>query len=163
MCRLSLRERTLFRGAKGDHLLPLLKGWTGHIGPSYFTAMLATLSPPPPAPRSRTDQQTLVIVGNGMVGLRFCEKLIEADPQRRFKIVTFCEEPRAAYDRVGLTSFFAHRDAEKMMLARKGWYEDHGVELHIGDRANFIDRERKIVKSDQIGRASCRERVSPRV
>jgi nitrite reductase (NADH) large subunit len=35
------------------------------------------------------------------------------------------------------------------MLARKGWYEDHGVELHIGDRANFIDRERKVVKSDR--------------
>ena len=82
-----------------------------------------------------------------MVGLRFCEKLIAADPERRYKIVTFCEEPRAAYDRVGLTSFFAHRDAEKLLLARKGWYEDHGVELHVGDRAHFIDREQKIVRS----------------
>lgn len=109
--------------------------------------MIATLEPPALVPQTAIAQQTLVVVGNGMVGLRFCEKLIEADPERRFKIVTFCEEPRAAYDRVGLTSFFAHRDAEKLLLARKGWYEDHGVELHLGDRANFIDRDRKIVKS----------------
>ena len=100
-------------------------------------------SGPPP------DQKTLVIVGNGMVGLRFCEKLIAADPERRYKIVTFCEEPRAAYDRVGLTSFFAHRDAEKLLLARKEWYIEHGVELHLGERANFIDRERQVVTSQR--------------
>ncbi len=118
--------------------------------PVLNDAMIATLDLLVPMPlRQATAQQTLVIVGNGMVGLRFCEKLIAADTGQRFKIVTFCEEPRAAYDRVGLTSFFAHRDAEKLLLARKGWYEDHGVELHIGDRANFIDRERKVVKSDR--------------
>ena len=61
--------------------------------------------------------------------------------QREFRIVTFCEEPRAAYDRVGLTSFFAHRDAEKLMLARQEWYAENGVELHLGDRANRIDRQ----------------------
>jgi len=93
------------------------------------------------------QQKTLVVIGNGMVGLCFCEKLITADPDHKFKIVTFCEEPRAAYDRVGLTSFFAHRDAEKLLLAKKGWYEEHGVELHVGDRAHFIDREHKVVRS----------------
>ena len=50
--------------------------------------MIATL-PSPPLSRPLIAQQTLVIVGNGMVGLRFCEKLIDADPERRFKIVTF--------------------------------------------------------------------------
>lgn len=127
--------------------LPLLKGWSGQMGPSYFIAMLATLSTPPVIPCNLTTQQTVVVVGNGMVGLRFCEKLIEADPARQFRIITFCEEPRAAYDRVGLTSFFAHRDAEKLLLAKKSWYEEHGVELHIGDRAHYIDRDRKVVKS----------------
>ena len=88
-----------------------------------------------------TAQQTIVVIGNGMVGHRFCEKLVEFDADRRYRIVTFCEEPRAAYDRVGLTSFFAHRDAEKLMLARLDWYREHGIELHIGDRAATIDRE----------------------
>lgn len=92
-------------------------------------------------------RKTIVVIGNGMVGLRFCEQLIAFDEPREYRIVTFCEEPRAAYDRVGLTTFFAHRDAEKLMLARMEWYEQVGIELHIGDRACEIDRESRCVRS----------------
>ncbi len=94
-------------------------------------------------------RETIVVIGNGMVGHRFCEKLIEFDETNRYRIVTFCEEPRAAYDRVGLTSFFAHRDAEKLMLANLEWYRRHRVELHIGDRAHTIDRRKRLVTSDK--------------
>ncbi len=95
------------------------------------------------------QRQTVVVIGNGMVGQRFCERLVEFDVERRFRIVTFCEEPRTAYDRVGLTSFFAHRDAEKLMLARREWYVENGVELHLGDRAAAIDVENRTVRSDR--------------
>jgi nitrite reductase (NADH) large subunit len=95
------------------------------------------------------NQRTVVVIGNGMVGQRFCERLVEFDTQREWKIVTFCEEPRAAYDRVGLTSFFAHRDAEKLMLARQEWYAENNVELHVGDRAVSIDRRNRIVRSER--------------
>lgn len=98
---------------------------------------------------SSMQQQTIVVIGNGMVGLRFCENLTAFDESRKYRIVTFCEEPRAAYDRVGLTSFFAHRDAEKLMLARMDWYEEVGIELHIGDRATAIDRDAQIVYSSK--------------
>jgi len=91
---------------------------------------------------------TVVVIGNGMVGHRLVEKLVEFDTAKQYKIVTFCEEPRAAYDRVGLTSFFAHRDAERLMIARVDWYREQGVELHLGDRANAIDRESRVVRSD---------------
>jgi nitrite reductase (NADH) large subunit len=93
--------------------------------------------------------QTIVVIGNGMVGHRFCEKLIEFDAAHQYRVVTFCEEPRAAYDRVGLTSFFAHRNAEQLMLARLDWYRDCGIELHIGDRAAKIDRKKRIVQSEK--------------
>src|ERR1700675_3181286 len=95
------------------------------------------------------SRQNVVVIGNGMVGHRFCERLVEFDAERRYRIITFCEEPRAAYDRVGLTSFFAHRDAEKLMLARREWYAENGVELHVGDRAATIDRKHQIVRSDK--------------
>ena len=71
--------------------------------------------------------ETVVVVGNGMVGHRFIERLLDYDLDKRYRIVTYCEESRTAYDRVGLTSFFVHRDAEKLMLARRGWYESSGV------------------------------------
>jgi nitrite reductase (NADH) large subunit len=100
------------------------------------------ISAAPPAVR-----RTLVVVGHGMVGHRFCEKLIEYDVDGDYRIVTFCEEPRAAYDRVGLSAFFAHRDAQKLMLARIEWYQQHGIELHIGDRVTEIDRGQRVVRS----------------
>ncbi len=99
-----------------------------------------------------TDPQArknVVVIGNGMVGQRFCEKLVQYDTARQYRIVTFCEEPRAAYDRVGLTSFFVHRDAERLLLAKTEWYATYGVELHVGDRANRIDREAHVVHSDK--------------
>ena len=105
-----------------------------------------TALPPAKADRPR---KTVVVIGNGMVGLRFCEKLVEFDTAGEYRIVTFCEEPRAAYDRVGLTTFFAHRDAEKLMLARREWYHEQGIELHLGDRACAIDRKRQLVRSEK--------------
>ena len=90
----------------------------------------------------------MVVIGNGMVGHRFCEKLVAYDVAQQYRIITFCEEPRAAYDRVGLTSFFAHRNAEKLSLAKVEWYKQHGITLHLGDRANQIDRRAGVVRSD---------------
>ena len=96
---------------------------------------------------SASRQETVVVIGNGMVGHRFCEKLVELDPGRRHRIVTFCEEPRPAYDRVGLTRFFDERDAAPLMLASPEWYEEKGIELHVGDRATAVDREARVVRS----------------
>src|SRR5436309_690116 len=94
-------------------------------------------------------QKTVVVIGNGMVGHRFCERLVEFDPDRTYQIVTFCEEPRPAYDRVNLTKYFEHRKAEKLALAPPEWYEQNGIELFVGDRATEIDRTRRVVRSAQ--------------
>ena len=94
-------------------------------------------------------KKTVVVIGNGMVGHRFCERLVEYDARLDFEIVTFCEEPRHAYDRVHLTSYFSHRDAAQLHLAGLDWYKENGVSLFVGDRAERIDRQAKIVYSQQ--------------
>ncbi len=94
-------------------------------------------------------KKNLIVIGNGMVGHRFTEALVECDQAKQYNIATFCEEPRAAYDRVGLTSFFAHRDAEQLMIARLDWYAENGIQIHIGDRANKIDRKKRVVTSEK--------------
>src|SRR4051794_15877354 len=94
-----------------------------------------------------SSQKTVVVIGNGMVGHRFCERLVELDGARTYQIVTFCEEPRAAYDRVNLTKYFEHRKAEKLALAAPDWYAQNNIRLFLGDRATEIDREHKVVRS----------------
>jgi nitrite reductase (NADH) large subunit len=93
------------------------------------------------------SRKTVVVIGNGMVGHRFCERLVEFDATRSWQIVTFCEEPRAAYDRVNLTKYFEHRQPEKLALAPADWHEQNGITLHLGDCATEIDRTKKVVRS----------------
>jgi NAD(P)H-nitrite reductase large subunit len=95
------------------------------------------------------DKMTVVVIGNGMVGHRFCERLVEYDADRSYRIVTFCEEPRPAYDRVNLTKLFDHRDADRLLLARMERYEENGITLFIGDKAAAIDRRRRVIRSQQ--------------
>jgi nitrite reductase (NADH) large subunit len=89
----------------------------------------------------------VVVVGNGMVGHRFCERLVAFDTAHEYQIVTFAEEPRPAYDRVNLTKYFEHRTADKLALATPQWYADQGIRLYVGDRVTAIDREQGIVHS----------------
>jgi nitrite reductase (NADH) large subunit len=94
-------------------------------------------------------RQTVVVVGNGMVGHRFCERLADQDTGNRFQIVTFGEERRAAYDRVNLSKYFENRDAEPLKLACPTSYAERGISLHLGDRVTAIDRKRRVVVSAQ--------------
>ncbi|HZV07995.1 MAG TPA: nitrite reductase large subunit NirB [Gemmataceae bacterium] len=95
----------------------------------------------------RKQTKTVVVIGNGMVGHRFCERLLDFDADQQFQIVTFAEEPRPAYDRVNLTKYFEHRRAEKLALATPQWYADRGIRLYMGDRVTEIDREKRVVRS----------------
>ncbi|PMC26235.1 nitrite reductase (NAD(P)H), partial [Klebsiella aerogenes] len=67
----------------------------------------------------------IAIIGNGMVGHRFIEELLDKAPAGQFDITVFCEEPRIAYDRVHLSSYFSHHTAEELSLVREGFYEKH--------------------------------------
>ncbi len=91
----------------------------------------------------------MVVIGNGMVGHRFCERLLQADADRDWHIVTFCEEPRPAYDRVNLTKYFEHRQAEKLAMAPADWHAQNGIALYVGDRVTQIDRDKRVVHSAQ--------------
>ncbi|MGR3872629.1 nitrite reductase large subunit NirB [Streptomyces graminifolii] len=88
---------------------------------------------------------TLVLVGHGMVGQRFLEALAERGLTRTHRVVVLCEEPRPAYDRVQLTSYFAGRTPEELSLTDAEFIRDHGIELHVGDPAETIDRVSKTV------------------
>ncbi|WEO97566.1 nitrite reductase large subunit NirB [Streptomyces sp. FXJ1.172] len=83
---------------------------------------------------------TIVLVGHGMVGQRFLEALAERGLTATHRVVVLCEEPRPAYDRVALTSYFSGRTAEDLSMTDMEFIDGHGIELHIGDPAETIDR-----------------------
>ena len=100
-----------------------------------------------PVRRRVREPKTLVVIGNGMVGHKLCERLAALEGTARYRIVVFGEEPRPAYDRVHLTDFFAGRGADGLLLASREWYAENAIELHLGDPVVSIDRERRIVRS----------------
>ena len=72
---------------------------------------------------AKMSKVKLAIIGNGMVGHRFIEDLLDKADKDQFEITVFCEEPRIAYDRVHLSSYFSHHTAEELSLVREGFYE----------------------------------------
>jgi nitrite reductase (NADH) large subunit len=92
-------------------------------------------------------RKSLVVIGNGMVGYKLCELLNEYDSEETFDVSVFCEEPRPAYDRVKLTSFFEKESADELLLADVNWYKERKIRLLLGERAVRIDRGRRAVLS----------------
>lgn len=97
------------------------------------------------------DKTNLVIIGNGMVGHRFVEDLIDKMLSNQFNITIFCEEPRVAYDRVHLSSYFSGHTVEALSLVREGLYEESNINILLNERAILINRQRKEIHS-QTGR-----------
>ena len=88
---------------------------------------------------------TIVVVGHGMVGQRFLEALAERGATGRTRVVVLCEEPRPAYDRVHLTSYFEGRTPDELSLVPDDFMRQHGIELYVDDPAESVDRAARTV------------------
>ena len=91
----------------------------------------------------------IVVVGNGMVGHRFLEELCDRADSSDYQITVFCAEPRLAYDRVHLSSYFSHHTSEELSLVKPGFYERHGIEVLLGEAVKQIDRAAQEVHSNK--------------
>ncbi|NUM52259.1 MAG: nitrite reductase small subunit NirD [Candidatus Hydrogenedentes bacterium] len=80
-----------------------------------------------------------------MVGHRFCEKLVEFGCNRKYQVLVLGEEPRPAYDRVNLTSYFEGKSAEDLTLAKPCWYRENEMTLYTGRVVQHIDRDERAV------------------
>jgi nitrite reductase (NADH) large subunit len=77
-------------------------------------------------------KKNLIVIGNGMVGHKFLELMIAQKATEHWNLVTFCEEPRVAYDRVNLSGFFSGKSAADLSLVEPGLYHEHGIHILIG-------------------------------
>ncbi|MCL8027457.1 nitrite reductase large subunit NirB [Nocardioides bruguierae] len=92
-----------------------------------------------------SNRQRLVVVGHGMVGHRFVQAAVERGLTETYDIVVLGEEPRAAYDRVALTSYFSATCAEELSLLPGGSYDHDAVELRISTEVVSLDRDARTV------------------
>ncbi|MFG1806219.1 nitrite reductase large subunit NirB [Streptomyces sp. NPDC049040] len=93
-----------------------------------------------------TRDNTIVLVGHGMVGQRFLEALADRGVTEHSRVVVLCEEPRPAYDRVHLTSYFSENASpDDLSMVEDGFMARHGIELHVGDPAVAVDRATRTV------------------
>lgn len=100
-----------------------------------------------------TQRKRIVVVGLGMVGIAFIEKLMKLDVKRReYDIIVIGEEAHLAYNRVGLTSFFQHRQVENLYLNPASWYAsmpEGSLNYHLNTLVTEIDSEKKTVSTSQ--------------
>ena len=94
-------------------------------------------------------RRTVVVVGNGMVGHRFVESFVDRGGLEQWNVVVVGEEPRPAYDRVGLSTFFSGVSADDLSLVPPGFYQQHGLRLHLNDEVTEIQRHNHMVVTAQ--------------
>ncbi len=96
-------------------------------------------------------RERLVVIGNGMAGMRAVEELLKRDPIR-YQITVFGAEPHVNYDRIMLSSVLAgEREVGDIVINPLSWYGENGIALHAGDPVVAIDRAAKTVTA-QSGR-----------
>ena len=89
----------------------------------------------------------LVVIGNGMAGMRTVEEILARAPVR-FDITVFGAEPHPNYNRIMLSSVLAGEKAiDDIIINSRDWYDQNGIKLHTGDPVVAIDLAAKTVTS----------------
>src|SRR5262245_47877681 len=96
--------------------------------------------------RRKTRRRRLIVIGNGMAGMRTVEEVLALAPNQ-YEIVVFGAEPHGNYNRILLSPVLAgEKRAEDIVLHSREWYVEHGVKLHAGDPVVGIHRRRRSVQ-----------------
>ena len=95
-----------------------------------------------------TEQKPrLVVIGNGMAGMRTVEHLLERAPDL-YDITVFGAEPHGNYNRILLSPVLAgEKTVDEIMLNAEHWYAEQGISLRKGETIAMIDRKNRIVVS----------------
>jgi len=93
------------------------------------------------------NKMKLVMIGNGMAGVRTLEELIKIAPDL-YEITVFGAEPHPNYNRILLSPVLAgEQTISEIVLNPLAWYADNGITLHLGKTVTQIDRIRRIVRA----------------
>lgn len=95
------------------------------------------------------DKLKLVLIGNGLAGMRCLEDLLDMAPER-YEVTVIGEEPWGNYNRIMLSPVLSgEKTIEDIMLHPHAWYSDKGIKFIAQDPAVKIDRTRKVVHTEK--------------
>ncbi|MCG9698161.1 nitrite reductase large subunit NirB [Shewanella sp. Isolate11] len=94
------------------------------------------------------DKINVLVVGNGMVGHKFIDNMLAKEDGNQFGLTTFAEEPRLAYDRVQLSSYFSGKTEQDLALTDANYYQQHGVKFLLDTKVVDIDPLAHTVTTD---------------
>jgi nitrite reductase (NADH) large subunit len=95
----------------------------------------------------------LVMVGNGMAGVRTLEELLKLAPDL-YDITVFGAEPHPNYNRILLSPVLAgEQTVDDIVLNPLDWYQENSITLHLGRKVVKIDRSARCVEADDGTRA----------
>jgi nitrite reductase (NADH) large subunit len=90
-------------------------------------------------------KENLVLIGNGMAGVRTLEEVLKLEPEK-YNITVFGEEPYGNYNRIMLSPVLAsEKTIDEIMLNDEQWYSDNNITLHKGIKVTEINRARREV------------------
>ncbi|WHZ00120.1 nitrite reductase large subunit NirB [Peribacillus simplex] len=94
-------------------------------------------------------KQKLVLIGNGMAGLRCVESIISKDPTA-FEITIFGSEPHVNYNRILLSTVLqGNTSFEDIAINDRDWYQKNNIQLFTGETVVKIDKETRKIKTDK--------------
>ncbi|MEY9867418.1 nitrite reductase (NADH) large subunit [Peribacillus sp. B2I2] len=94
-------------------------------------------------------KQKLVLIGNGMAGLRCVEAIIMNNPNA-FEITIFGSEPHVNYNRILLSTVLqGNTSFEDIAINERNWYTKHNIQLFTGETVVKIDKETQKIKTDK--------------
>ena len=97
----------------------------------------------------RTKKKRLVVIGNGMAGVRTVEEILSRNGADLFDITIFGNEPYGNYNRILLSNVLAGTDDfDGIFLNPLDWYTENNIDLRIGDPVVRIDRFARVVTTE---------------
>jgi len=96
---------------------------------------------------TNTTTDPVIVIGNGMVGHRFCHAFRSLDPTA--PMVVFGKEADPAYDRVNLTRLISEPQRETLYLSKADWYASNQVELRLGESVVAVDTNSKTISTSK--------------
>lgn len=90
----------------------------------------------------------LVVIGNGMAGMRAVEEILKRDADQ-FEVTVFGAEPHVNYNRIMLSPVLSgEKTFDEIVINSKEWYEENNITLYVNALVTEIDRDAKVVKAE---------------